>query len=158
MNTTLRPRSSERGGILKIILLFLGAATLLLIIGIVAGGWYAKTKIDEAGGLQAFTGKMMGKGLDLMKPEIEKALNPEDRLRLDSVLSELQQAAPRLTEQQIQDIAVSIETLTQKMRQGQLSEADAKIFMDELSRLLHPPSDILDSGTNPPVLPPPMEE
>jgi hypothetical protein len=157
MNTTLRPRSSERGGIFKIILLFLGAATLLLIIGIVAGGWYAKTKIDEAGGLQAFTGKMMGKGLDLMKPEIEKALNPEDRLRLDNVLNELQQAAPRLTEQQIQDIAVSIEKLTQKMNQGQLSEADAKVFLEDLNRLLHPPSDILDSESGSSPAPAPVE-
>lgn len=150
---------AQSGGIIKTLLLILGAITFLIILGVVAGGWYAKTKIDEAGGLQAFSGKMMTKGLEMLQPEIEKSLATEDRQRLTTLLDEFRQAAPRLTPQQIQDIGLSVETLSQKMGNGTLSETDAKAFIDDLNRLLHPPADILDSSSVPSseTTPPPHE-
>ena len=80
-------RKSRCGGILKGLLTLLGGITLLAILAVIGAGWYAKTQVDKAGGLQAFSGKMMAKGLDLLRPQIEKSLAPSDRKRLAESLA-----------------------------------------------------------------------
>lgn len=142
----LRPRS---GGIIKGLLLILGTLTFLVILGLVGAGWYTKTQIDKAGGLQAFSGKMLAKGLETLKPEIDKSLAPADRQRLAESIATIEKSAPSMTPEQFQDITLSLQGLTRKMQNGNLSETDARAFVDELTRLLHPPSDILDSESIP---------
>lgn len=141
-----RPRS---GGIVKGLLVILGAITLLVILALVGAGWYTKTQIDKAGGFQAFSGKMLAKGLEAMKPEINKSLAPADRQRLAEAIASIEKSAPSMTPEQFQDIALSLQALTRKIQNGNLSETDARTFVDELTRLLHPPSDILDSESIP---------
>jgi|GEM_PF-1114015 len=140
---------SRGGGIFKGLLVILGAITLLVILALVGAGWYTKTQIDKAGGLQAFSGKMLTKGLEAVKPQIDQSLAPGDRQRLAEAIATIGKSTPGLTPEQFQDIALSLQGLTRKMQNGNLSDTDAKAFVDELTRLLHPPSDILDSESIP---------
>ncbi|MDZ4787988.1 MAG: hypothetical protein SH807_03530 [Blastochloris sp.] len=126
----------QHGGILKTILILLGALTLLVIVALVGAGWYAKVKIDEAGGMQAVGSKMMAKGVELLKPELEKVLPAEDLQRLNVDIIKLQEQAAAITPEQIQAVANSMQKLGEKMQGGGLSEADAKIFVDEVSAAL----------------------
>lgn len=141
-----RPRS---GGIFKGLLVILGAITFLVILALAGAGWYTKTQIDKAGGLQAFSGKMLARGLEAMKPEIDQSLAPADRQRLAEAIATIKESAPTMTPEQFQDIALSLQGLTRKMQDGKLSETDARAFVNELTRLLHPPSDVLDSESIP---------
>jgi hypothetical protein len=136
---TLTRHRAPKGGVLKIILILVGLFVLGAIALIVGGGWYAKTKIDEAGGLQAFTGKLLGTGLELLKPEIEKSLGPEDRQRLNDALAQLKASAPTLSEDQLKGISDAMQKMSGSMQSGAIQEADARAFVDELVRLLESP-------------------
>lgn len=129
----------QRGGILKIILVITGILALLLIVAVVGAGWYTKTKIDEAGGLQAVANKLLTVGVEALKPELEKALSAEDAQRFQTALITLKQKATSLTEEQTLELSATVRTMVAKAQSGSLTEADAKLFVDELTRILETP-------------------
>jgi hypothetical protein len=135
MNHTIRSRSNK-GGALKVILITVGVIAVLGIVAIVGVGWFAKTKIDEAGGLQAVAGKVLTKGLEIMQPEIEKSLGAADKQRLADAVTQLKQSAASLSEEQLDGLNKALKTLAEQMKSGTASEADAKAFVDELTRVL----------------------
>jgi uncharacterized protein YaiI (UPF0178 family) len=132
--------TNQRGGILKIILIVIGSLALLLLMALIGAGWYGKKKIDEAGGMQAVATKLLTKGVEVLKPEVEKALSAEDAQRFQKALSTLQQKATQLTPDQTMALSQTVRTLSEKMQAGSLSETDAKMFVDELTKLLESPS------------------
>lgn len=134
---SLAPRA-RKGGVLQVVLIVVGVVVLLGIVLLVAGGWYAKTKIDAAGGLQSFASQMMGKGIEMMKPELDKALQEGDRARLAGAIQMLQEKGASLTPEQIEAISDAVQKLSQQAQGGSLSETQALAFVDELVRQLTP--------------------
>ncbi|MDX6766637.1 MAG: hypothetical protein SFU85_07595 [Candidatus Methylacidiphilales bacterium] len=137
---------ARKGGILKSLLLFLGGGFLLLGLALAGLAWYVKTRIESGGGLHAMANRMAAELLTQARPALEKALPPGEENRLNDILDLLQRRAPGLTEQQSQSFALAVEALCRNLQDGSLSESDARTFLDELSRLLAPPADVLDSG------------
>lgn len=138
MNPSSAP--ARKTSALKIFLLIAGVFALFGIGLVIAGGWYAKTKVDQAGGLQGFASQMLGKGIELMKPRLDEALQPADRERLAAALTLLKEQSLQLTPEQLQGISEAVKALPAKALDGSFSEADAKAFVDELTRLLSPAS------------------
>jgi len=130
----------QRGGVLKVILIIMGSLALLFVVGAVGIGFYTKKKIDEAGGIQGFASKMMAKGIDALKPELEKVLSANDIQRLNQDITALKEQATNLSQAQIEAVANSLQKLAEKMQSGALTEADAKTFVDELSAVLKEPA------------------
>jgi polyhydroxyalkanoate synthesis regulator phasin len=130
----------RRGGVLKVILIIMGSLALLFVVGAVGIGFYTKKKIDEAGGIQGFASKMMAKGIDALKPELEKVLSANDIQRLNQDITALKEQATNLSQAQIEAVANSLQKLAEKMQSGALTEADAKTFVDELSAVLKEPA------------------
>jgi len=130
----------QRGGVLKVILIIMGSLALLFVVGAVGIGFYTKKKIDEAGGMQGFASKMMAKGIDALKPELEKVLSANDIQRLNQDITALKEQATNLSQAQIEAVANSLQKLAEKMQSGALTEADAKTFVDELSAVLKEPA------------------
>lgn len=126
----------QHGGVLKVVLITGGVLFLLIIVAVIGAGWYGKKKLDEAGGIQGFATQMMAKGIDALKPELEKVLPAEDVQRLNEDLATLKEQASKLSPEQIEAVANALQKVADKMKQGAVTEADAKTFVDELSAAL----------------------
>jgi len=112
------------------------AAVLLLVIATCVGvGIYAKKKMEQAGGPQAFATQMITMGGSLMAVP---ALPEAEREEAKKVISELNEKAKGFSKDDVQELADAMERLSKAQKaspDGKPSTEDARAFIAECKRL-----------------------
>lgn len=112
------------------------AAVLLLVIATCVGvGIYAKKKMEQAGGPQAFATQMITMGGGLLAVP---ALPPEEREEARKVISDLNEKAKGFTKDDVKELADAMERLSNAQKaspDGKPSAEDARAFIAECKRL-----------------------
>lgn len=116
------------------------AAVLLLVIATCVGvGIYAKKKMEQAGGPQAFATQMITMGGGLLAVP---ALPPEEREEARKVISDLNEKAKGFTKDDVKELADAMERLSTAQKaspDGKPSTEDARAFIAECKRLTEKP-------------------
>lgn len=112
------------------------AAVLLLVIATCVGvSIYAKKKMEQAGGPQAFATQMITMGGGLLAVP---ALPAEEREEARKVISDLNEKAKGFTKDDVKELADAMERLSKAQKaspDGKPSADDARAFIAECKRL-----------------------
>jgi hypothetical protein len=115
----------------------IGCASLLLIVIVtcVGLGIYAKKKLEQAGGPQAFATQMIAMGGGVIALP---ALPESERAEAKQVLSDLQNKAKSFTKEDIRELGEAMERLSKSQKASadhKPAEEDARAFIAECKRI-----------------------
>ncbi len=108
---------------------------LLVIVTCVGFGFYAKKKLEQAGGPQAFATQMITMGGSMLAVP---ALPEGEREEARKVITDLNEKAKGFTKEDVKELAEAMDRLSKAQKaspDGKPSAEDARAFIAECKRL-----------------------